>query len=129
MKTRLYEWTDPETGEEFSCPVEFYEKLEGVLRTGRAHAQLAVKVVRKLGFPPTKSNLRHLRQAAMIRRLQGSLVMSYRSTQGGYYLANEADREVVEKSINLSRTLAHSMERNAGALENTFNKKYGKGEK
>ena len=116
----MYEWTDPNTGEEHRCPKVFMAVIDH-LRFGAANPRYADELLRLMGKEVAEDNERHLRQAIMIHRLQGVLIVSVRSgKKGGYFLATPDDTEEVEAFCSLQEKLGRAMLANAAIFRKKF---------
>jgi hypothetical protein len=114
----MYEWTDPNTEEVHRCPVAFMRVVEHL----SDRKQYMDGLLRRLGMELTDVNRRHLRQAIMILRLKGVLIVATRSAKnGGYSLATPKDVEEVEAFVSTQEKLGRAMLANAADFRKKFN--------
>jgi hypothetical protein len=110
----MYEYTDDNTGEVIRCPKHFMRVIAH-LQFGAKNTRYAEELLRLLGIVPLNKddldkNLRHLRKALQILRLQGVLIADVRSSKnGGYFVATPDDVEEVERYCDTEERLAKSM--------------------
>jgi hypothetical protein len=116
-RPKTAEWTDPSTGETYTCP-ERFTKVIDILQRGAENALTAKTLLGLLGEKNSDVNQRHLRQATMIARGENIFVVSVRSTDGGYFIATK-DEEITD-FVNAQLKLAASMTQKANSLSQAW---------
>lgn len=118
----MVEWVDPGTGETHVCPETYINSLKKYVSYGKSSALTSIKILTLMGEENNESNKRHVRQAALFLKQQGIPLISYRSSKGGYFIAETV--EEVEEYAEQQHKLADSMKKEADALINIFKKNY-----
>jgi len=113
----VFEWQDPETDKRHKCPRRYVVGLLAVIRVGRENARPVEELLRLMGEKPNAPNARHFRRAALYLKQNGVHCISYRSSKGGYFIAQTPD-EVAAYS-DQERTFAAAMVQDLPLLERT----------
>lgn len=114
----LIEWKDPGTGEVHVCPEHYIAGLKTHVGVGLAAATRAGDLLKLMGEENTESNKRHVRQAALYLKQNGTPVIAYRSSKGGYFIA-QTQQEITDY-VAQQHKLADSMKSEADALAAMF---------
>lgn len=120
-RDEMEEWTDDVSQVIYRCPKVFM-KCRGYVNHSKKKTTHATAVLEAMNIPVNEANLRHLRQATAILRMQGVLVISVHSKgkHGGYFLATPDDSKEVERYCSTEEKIGRSMIVRAGRIREKF---------
>lgn len=109
-------WTDSETGEHVWLPKDFIRAFVQAVGIGRTNMMVCADLLKKMEIPDTDTNRRRLRGVSDYLHSEGVLVVSVRSTKGGYFIAESAEER--DRYAADQRKFAESMLATASLVEN-----------